>query len=136
MYHVGLSSTALLFFLRVRAVYAGNKYITGVFFILWLSVLGGSLTFINGVSGASIGTTKYCMNVMTHPYTSSSLITAFIFDTTVFMAISWHLLVDAWDVPKQNGSIFKLFLASKYLPAFSQGFIQDGQKYYGYVCSQ
>lgn len=71
-FHFVVSTAALLFFFRVCAVYGGNKYITAVFAVLWLSVLGCSLTVITSISGIAIGTTNYCWIVCTHVYASSA----------------------------------------------------------------
>jgi hypothetical protein len=88
VYHLAVSSTALLFFFRVRAIFNNNKYISYGFFILWLAVLGGSLTAVLSLSGVHIGTTKYCTFSNFRPYRSSGNITLAIFDTCVFVAIT------------------------------------------------
>ncbi|KAF9461682.1 hypothetical protein BDZ94DRAFT_1167276 [Collybia nuda] len=128
-YHPAISTTALLFFFRVRAIYGGNKWITAIFFAMWLAILGTSLTFITSLGGAHIGNTKYCMFIGFQPYRSLSNVTIGVFDTCVFVAISWRLL--AWAPPvSDTGSSGRFGLYGKYLPQFSRVLLQDGQKYY------
>lgn len=101
---------------------------------MWLAVLGASLTVIWTLQGTHIGNTKYCTYVGFQPYGSSSNIAIAVFDTCVFVAISWRLLADA---PSDGGKrssdsgIFGLF--GRYLPHFSRALLEDGQKYYLYV---
>jgi hypothetical protein len=129
-----VSSTALLFFFRVRAIYDGNRYVTAAFFIMWLSVLGGSLTVVTTLSGAHIGNTKYCTSTGFKPYVSAANITIAIFDTCVFLAISWRLLAGSPVVTTRDDSALKKStLFGRYLPHFSRALFQDGQNYYMYV---
>ncbi|KAF9457500.1 hypothetical protein BDZ94DRAFT_225173 [Collybia nuda] len=127
-YHVAVSSTALLFFLRVRAIFEKDRTITIVFFVLWLAVLGGSVTAIPSLSGVHIGKTKYCTFSSIGTYRSAANITLAIFDTCVFIAITWRILRDqfTYEVGDQTKSNF----FGRGLPAFSRALLQDGQKYY------
>jgi hypothetical protein len=133
VYHVAVSSTALLFFFRVRAIF-NNTYITASFFILWLAVLGASLTAVVSLSGVHIGTTEYCMFSNFKPYRSSGNIAFALFDTCVFVAITWRVVAGssktrtAAGEPKGKPDLF-----GRYLPAFSRALLQDGQNYYLYV---
>jgi hypothetical protein len=136
VYHVTVSSTALLFFFRVRAIYGGNRYITAAFFIMWLSILGASLTAITTISGVHLGNTKYCTSVLYKPYASAANIAVAIFDTCVFLAISWRILAGSPVVTSRNARAFKKStLFGRYLPQFSRALFQDGQNYYLYVLS-
>jgi hypothetical protein len=124
VYHIAVSSTALLFFFRVRAVFNNNRYVSIVFFIIWLSVLGGSLTAITSLTGIHIDNTKYCTFSNFQPYRSSGNITLAIFDTCVFAAITGRLSNNQ-SLPnagvKPDKSRFSLF--GKYLPAFSRALL-------------
>ncbi|KAF9457505.1 hypothetical protein BDZ94DRAFT_225694 [Collybia nuda] len=133
VYHVTISSTALLFFLRVRAIFDRNRYVTIGFFILWLGVLGGSLTAVLSLSGMHVGNTKYCAFSNFKAYRSAANITLVVFDTCVLIAITWrlsntHLTVKSDDIRLKA----RFNLLGKYLPAFSRALLQDGQKYYMY----
>ncbi|RDB23091.1 hypothetical protein Hypma_009730 [Hypsizygus marmoreus] len=128
LFHVAFSSTALLFFLRVRAVFNDNKYVIRFFFILWLAVLGGSLT-VSTVGGATeIGPTHHCNPKPLKTYIIAAPITFAINDTFVFLAISWRLLMNSWDPDVKRS--FKVVAFGEYLPRFSQALLQDGQVYY------
>ncbi|KAF9457486.1 hypothetical protein BDZ94DRAFT_1326212 [Collybia nuda] len=126
VYHPAVSATALLFFFRVRALYDGNKYITAVFLFMWLAVLGTSLTVVASLTGVHIGNTKYCTFAGFRPYGSSSNIVIAVFDTCVFVAISWRIMTS--DSPTDGGGGFRL--SGKHLSQFSKALLQDGQNYY------
>ncbi|KAF7376714.1 hypothetical protein MSAN_00088400 [Mycena sanguinolenta] len=55
------TSTALLFFLRVTAVWYESKIAYAVFSILWIAVLGAGITSLLGVRAAHIGPTTKCL---------------------------------------------------------------------------
>ncbi|KAF9460054.1 hypothetical protein BDZ94DRAFT_1140457, partial [Collybia nuda] len=131
VYHVTVSSTALLFLLRVRAIFNRSRQITVIFFILWLAVLGGTLTAVISISGIHIGDTPYCVFSNVGAYISASANGSLVlFDTCVFIAITWRLstmhLMDRRDTSKG----WKANLFGTYLPTFSKALLQDGQKYY------
>jgi hypothetical protein len=129
-----VSSTALLFFFRVRALYGKNKYITAAFIIMWLGIVGGSLTVVTAINGVHIGNTKYCMFSGFKLYSSSANISIAIFDTCVFIAVSWRLLANSpVAVPKDGSAPNVFYLLGRYLPQFSSVFFQDGQNYYMYA---
>ncbi|KAH0581337.1 hypothetical protein H2248_012429 [Termitomyces sp. 'cryptogamus'] len=128
LYHITFSSTAFLFFLRVRAVFNKNKFIVMFFAALWLGVLGGSLTVATVSNGFHLGPTRYCISTEFKPYASAAPIAFTVNDTFVFFAISWRLL--------SSGTLrcekldMKSLMLGKYLPAFSRALLQDGQVYY------
>ncbi|KAF8154817.1 hypothetical protein B0H34DRAFT_660307 [Crassisporium funariophilum] len=130
VYLVAVSGTSLLFFLRVRAVYNKNMYITGLFFFLWLCVAAGCVTISQGVLGINIGPTKYCMNSPNiAAYVTAAVIIPLINDTLVFMFISGKLVSNCHlDFSLKKGVRQGLF--GDYMPAFSKGMLQDGQVYY------
>ncbi|KAF9457890.1 hypothetical protein BDZ94DRAFT_1313768 [Collybia nuda] len=133
VYHVTVSSTALLFFFRVRAIFNRNVYITAGFFVLWVIVLGGSLSTVLSISGVHIGNTKYCAYTNFRSYRSGvANITLAVFDTCVFVAITWSLSHSQLSIQKNGGlsseTHFDVF--GRYLPAFSKALLIDGQKYY------
>ncbi|KAG6867430.1 hypothetical protein C0993_002818 [Termitomyces sp. T159_Od127] len=127
-YHITFSSTALLFFLRVRAFFNQNKYIIAFFALLWLAVLGSSLTAATVASAMHLGPTNYCVNAKLKPYASAAPITFAINDTFVFLCISWRLLSSALGRGR-NSSIVSVILGN-YLSAFSRALLHDGQVYY------
>jgi len=101
----------------------------GFFSIMWLAVLGGSLTASQGVTATSIGTTNYCTNEAVKDYVALSGFIPFMNDTLIFFAITWRLMRTSYaDQSVMND--FKTALFGKHLPAFSRGLLQDGQAYY------
>ncbi|RDB22909.1 hypothetical protein Hypma_009716 [Hypsizygus marmoreus] len=131
LYHVATSSTALLFLLRARAIYNRSKYAIAFFVALWLGVLGSSLTAATMGGAVSIGPTRYCQPLPLKAYIGAAPIMFAVFDTCVFLAISWRLLMDAWPDPsKQPQPKLRGIVLGKYLPEFSRALLRDGQVYY------
>ncbi|RDB27994.1 hypothetical protein Hypma_002096 [Hypsizygus marmoreus] len=129
LYHVAFSSTSLLFFLRVRAIFNQNRFAVAFFFLLWLGVLGGSLTVATVGNAIHLGPTDYCKATAIKLYASAAPITFAVNDTFVFLAISWRLLMNAPLDPDHKAG-FNHVVLGKYLPAFSRALLQDGQVYY------
>ncbi|KAF9045139.1 hypothetical protein BJ165DRAFT_1602816 [Panaeolus papilionaceus] len=129
LYPVAIAPTALLFLFRVRAVFDRNNYVIGFFTFMWFAVLAGCIAVTQGVTGANIGPTKYCVNVGLKPYAGAGGIIPVVNDTLVFLAISWRLLMNARvELDLHKG--VKTFVFGDYLPAFSKAIFQDGQAYY------
>ncbi|KAF8154825.1 hypothetical protein B0H34DRAFT_538909 [Crassisporium funariophilum] len=129
IYPIAVPATSLLFFLRVRAMYGGNKYIVAFFSFMWLAVVGGCLTSTQGVSLIAIGPTDYCINGSLAPYVVASGIIPLVNDTFIFVAITWRLLQNSYaEATLKNG--VKNILSGKHLPAFSRALLHDGQAYY------
>lgn len=123
------SSTSLLFFLRVWAIYHGN-YAVHIFFTLtWLAVFGSTLTVGIGIEAGNIGTTSYCIYTHTTPYIALTFIMPLVHDTLVFIAITWKLSRNTYvDYNLSRG--FRMVVFGDYLPIFSKALLQDGQMYY------
>ncbi|KAF8965461.1 hypothetical protein BDZ97DRAFT_1998710 [Flammula alnicola] len=130
LFTIAHPSTSLLFFFRIRAMYHDNKFIIVFFFLMWLAVVGGSATAIFGVSGLNIGTTKYCINGKLEPYVSAGAIVPMVYDSFVFVAISWRLmqLSTTEDPTLKEGA--KVMIFGHNLSAFPKAMLQDGQAYY------
>jgi len=130
MYPVAVACTSLLFFFRVKAVFDGNRYVTGFFAFMWLAVLGGSLTVTQGIVGRPIGPTKYCLNASLAPYLSSAAIIPLVNDTLIFLAITWKLMRNSYQSEYTVKDGLRTLFLGEYLPAFSRAVLQDGQMYY------
>ncbi|KAG6896372.1 hypothetical protein C0992_008741 [Termitomyces sp. T32_za158] len=128
-YHITFASTAFLFFLRVRAVFKKNKYVVTFFALLWLAVLGTSLTAATVASAIHLGPTNYCVNSKLKPSASAAPIAFAINDTFVFLAISWQLL-SSGTVCRGRKSTIKSMILGEYLPVFTRAMLQEGQVYY------
>lgn len=129
IYAVAVPSTALLFFFRLRAIYDKNLLVVLFFFVVWLSVVGGSLTLITAVAAENIGPTVYCVQSGLKSYAASAPITSLIHDTLVFCAISWRLMMNT-HVENNISKLAKGFMSGSSLPQFSRALLQDGQMYY------
>ncbi|TFK32510.1 hypothetical protein BDQ12DRAFT_671009 [Crucibulum laeve] len=121
--------SSFLFFLRVRAVYNGNKYISAIFFTLWLAMLGYSLSLVTAIKGANIGPTDYCTDTSLKTRDSGTGIAVFIYDTLIFLAISWRLFYIS-HIENNTRNSLKVVVLGHYLPAFSKALLHDGQVYY------
>ncbi|KAH7908554.1 hypothetical protein BJ138DRAFT_342953 [Hygrophoropsis aurantiaca] len=136
---IATSSTGLLFFFRVRAVYGGTTLATAFFGCLWLGVFACSLALISAVSATSIGTTEYCIDSGVSADVGAAIFPTLVYDTIVFVAISRRLAMLSFvDVSlDESGSHrtrtpvwARAFLFGEYLPAFSRSLLRDGQIYY------
>ncbi|EMD35665.1 hypothetical protein CERSUDRAFT_96777 [Gelatoporia subvermispora B] len=131
MYPISVSSTCLLFFFRIRAVFDRSNIIVALFFVVWLSVVGGTLTIVTAVKSINIGPTNYCLNASLKSYASAAGITPLIHDTLVFVAISLRLLMNSRVDWRRDWKLqARAFVTGEYLPVFSRALLQDGQLYF------
>lgn len=127
---VAIPATSYLFLLRVCAVFSRDRVLSWGFRILWVVVLGASLTAPFAITGVHIGNTMYCMDMLVQPYISSGIIASTINDTIVFLAISWRLL-DNPAVRNSFGDRLRAFMGRQTaLPFLSKGLLHSGQSYY------
>ena len=132
------TSTAMLFFLRVRALYWDNFAVKGFFTLLWLSVVGGAVTVPVALSASGrrlvhyVPGESYCLDTGTYPgYAGLSMIMPAIYDTLVFLAISYRLF-PSYTINRNVAWIerIKLFFTGHDLPGLSKALLQGGQQYY------
>ncbi|KAF7334203.1 hypothetical protein MSAN_02381600 [Mycena sanguinolenta] len=123
------TSTALLFFLRVTAVWYPNKIAYVVFSILWMAVLGAGITVPLGDHAAHIGPTMQC--IMSDPPASTELavIVPLINDTAIFLAINYRILAHTI-VADSSMARLRVFLGGKGLSTLSQALLETGQHFY------
>ncbi|KXN83153.1 hypothetical protein AN958_01766 [Leucoagaricus sp. SymC.cos] len=123
-----ISSSSFLFLRRVQAVWANNRWVKGIFFVLWLIDGGLVVTVPVGVHATHIPGTKYCIDSPPARYVIAGGIIPVIFDTFVFFTISYkiasaHSTIDAkvsWGT----------LVSGKALPRLSRAILQGGQQYY------
>ncbi|KAF9471409.1 hypothetical protein BDN70DRAFT_869212 [Pholiota conissans] len=128
-YPVSLGFSALLFFIRLRAIYNRDRIIVCFFFLLWLGLLGTTMIVPIVVLGADIGPTEYCIDAYVPNAVYAAIIAPLVHDTLVFIAITYRLVKNAHlEMGLKDGVAFAF--SGKYLPAFSRGLLKDGQKYY------
>ncbi|RXW19691.1 hypothetical protein EST38_g6160 [Candolleomyces aberdarensis] len=128
-YPAAISSSTLLFLFRVHLVYDGNPRVMIPFSLLWVLVLGGTVTAPIGLKGVAIGPTDYCMVSGAEVYVSASVIVPLVYDTVVFLAITYRLAASPYEIATTEGGFWKA-LAGNYLPGLSKLLLKDGQSYY------
>ncbi len=129
-YPVALGCTVLLFFFRLRAIYKRNGIVVGCFFVLCCGVLACTILLPVGMSGAAVTQTYYCMDGDISAYSYAAIIAPWVYDTLVFIAISWRLMQNA---SIKSGNIkenLQVITYGKYLPTLSKSLLLDGQRYY------
>ncbi|KAJ7648778.1 hypothetical protein DFH06DRAFT_1209591 [Mycena polygramma] len=124
---ISVGSTGLLFFFRLRAIYNGQPLITRCFAFLWLCMLAASLTVPFGTTAAKIGAA--CIVTQIPSYQVANGITMTVYDTSVFLAISYRLLENS-DVEHTPGERVHALFRGPHLHTFSRALFRDGQKYY------
>ncbi|KAF8193857.1 hypothetical protein K438DRAFT_1435430, partial [Mycena galopus ATCC 62051] len=136
-YPLSSASTSLLFLFRVRAIYAYCPLITYTFLFLWLGMLAGTLTVPIGSFavkvplGSGVGASWVCIITSLPKYMGANGVGMTVFDTCVFLAISYRLLANG-RTEQTRGERFRsaLFFGGANLYAFSESLLRDGQKYY------
>ncbi|KAF7353537.1 hypothetical protein MSAN_01543500 [Mycena sanguinolenta] len=123
------TTTAMLFFVRVTAVWYPSKVAYGVFSVLWLAVLGAGITLPLGIRGAHIGYTMQCIDTAVPAYTQVGLIMPLINDTAIFFAINYRILVHTV-VADSFVARLRAFFGGRGLSALSRALLQSGQHFY------
>ncbi|KAJ6486609.1 hypothetical protein C8R45DRAFT_930247 [Mycena sanguinolenta] len=123
------TSTELLFFLRVTAVWHSNRIAYVVFSILWLAVLGAGITMPLGNRGEHIGPTSQCIFTTVPTYTEATGIVPLINDTAIFLAINYRILahIIVADSPMAR---LRAFFGGLGLSALSRALLESGQHFY------
>jgi hypothetical protein len=123
-----MPANSALFFIRVRAVYWRNKYVTAFFGSYWLAILGFFIfDSISGIMRCSdIGPSTRCF-VLQHSDAWGYIATA-VYDTLMYLSISWRLAsftpADRWQ------DRLKSFVTGNGLGSLSKALLQSGQMYY------
>ncbi|KAF8877157.1 hypothetical protein CPB84DRAFT_1880991 [Gymnopilus junonius] len=132
LYVITTSTTALLFYLHVCAVYNNHYFVRIIFALTWLGVVRGSITIIEGVTGTHLGPTQFCLNIIAHEYIVASAIAGLVNDTTMFAAITYKFGKANSASQAKNGPSTGItrFFSGDALPAFSKAMLQNSQVYY------
>jgi len=128
-FSISVSSTALLFFLRVRAIFSEYRLTSYLFVFMWAAVAGCSVTIPLGVTAAHIGPTKFCTRTEVKKYAAVAIVVSSIYDTLIFILISYRLL-QATSFKTTFIGRMKSFFTPSDLPSFSRALLQNGQQYY------
>jgi hypothetical protein len=126
VFAAAISATAALFYFRLRAVFVKHRAICVLFSLLWLAVFAGCVLIPFSILGDRIGPTDRCTISKALPYGSVGMIANTIYDTLVFLAISWHLVFR----DKVLESRVKAFLCGQGLFELSKVMVQGQNAYY------
>ncbi|KAF8162082.1 hypothetical protein K438DRAFT_1859130 [Mycena galopus ATCC 62051] len=130
LYPVAIPATSLLFFFRVRAIYGGTRAATIIFGLMWIAVLATSIIIPIATIGVNIGPSCYCILVELVPYVGAVSITPGLFDTAVFVAISYRLMGNTHVEYNSFKQKARAFFIMAYLPSLSRSLFVDGRVYY------
>ncbi|KAF7373774.1 hypothetical protein MSAN_00589100 [Mycena sanguinolenta] len=123
------TATAMLFFLRVTAVWYPSKIAFAVFSILWIAVLGAGITASFGIRGAHIGPTMQCITTTVPADIEVAVIMPLINDTAIFLAITYCILVHTI-VADSVLARLRIFFGGTGLSTLSQALLRSGQHFY------
>ncbi|KZP07996.1 hypothetical protein FIBSPDRAFT_816544 [Athelia psychrophila] len=128
-YEVSLPATSLLFFFRVKAVYAHGRVITLFFGALWFAILGLSILPMVAIRSDHIPNTQHCTETVVGDFVSVPAIITAVYDTLVFIAISAQMVVhtlngDTWTARTRS------FVYGNGMYSLSRALLRGGQIYY------
>ncbi|KAJ6490807.1 hypothetical protein C8R45DRAFT_826161 [Mycena sanguinolenta] len=123
------TTTAMLFFLRVTAVWHPSRIAFAVFFVLWLAVLGAGISVPLGIRGAYIGPTLQCMTTALPVNTEVAAIMPLINDTAIFLAISYRILAHIIEADSLVARL-RIFFGGMRSTTLSQALLRSGQHFY------
>ncbi|KAF7373775.1 hypothetical protein MSAN_00589200 [Mycena sanguinolenta] len=123
------TATAMLFFLRVTAIWHPSKVAFAVFSILWIAVLGAGIAIPLGIRGGHVGTTTQCINTTLPAHTNLSVIMPLLNDTAIFLAINYRILAHTI-VADSLLARLRIFFGGAGLSKLSQALLRSGQHFY------
>lgn len=131
---VAISTTSLLFFWRVRAVYKESRIVCGFFFIMWAAVACACVVHTRisfRLDVEETQQTRRCFTTGSYlAFLIASILVPMVNDVLIFCAITYRLMSTASVgnlTPKKR---FMIAVFGTYLPAFSRTLLQDGQAYF------
>ncbi|KAJ6454612.1 hypothetical protein C8R45DRAFT_1189119 [Mycena sanguinolenta] len=123
------TTTAMLFFLRVIAVWYPSRIVFAVFFVFWLAVLGAGISAPLGIRGAHIGPTAQCITTAVLANVKLAAIMPLINDTAVFFAITYRILAHTI-VADSLVARLRIFFGGMGASRLSQALLRSGQHFY------
>lgn len=132
---VAISTTSLLFFWRVRAVYRDSRIVCGFFFFTWLVVACACVLHtqfsIFILDAKRIQQAGRCFTTGNFSaFIIASTIVPLVNDLLIFCAITYRLMsmAEVDDLSPKKRVMIAVF--GHYLPAFSRTLLLDGQAYF------
>ncbi|KAF9547615.1 hypothetical protein CPC08DRAFT_769410 [Agrocybe pediades] len=131
-YNLLISTTMLLSYFRVCAVWGKNKAIVVVFGFLWLSCVACTLTSITGITFASFPGVPYCSVFVSGNYVSAAVIGPTVNHILVFVAITYGVCMSRTNGHQSlfSSGGYRTFIFGESLPAFSKAILQSSQLCY------
>ncbi|KAF7373842.1 hypothetical protein MSAN_00596100 [Mycena sanguinolenta] len=123
------TATAMLFFLRVTAVWYPSKVAFVLFSILWIAILGGGITAPLGIRAAHMGPTMQCIFIAVPVDTEAAAIMPLINDTAIFFAINYRILAHTIAADSLLARL-RIFFGGTGLSTLSQALLRSGQHFY------
>ncbi|KAH8073016.1 hypothetical protein BXZ70DRAFT_861922, partial [Cristinia sonorae] len=125
---LAFSLNSLLFLFRIFAVFCGRRLIIGIFTFLWIGVFACSLTSPFAMPAQHLGPTGYCVSAQVKKFGISGIVAAAVYDTLVFLAITWELSLNApVESPRDR---MKAVVSGAGMGRISKSLLQGGQLYY------
>lgn len=147
-FEIGGPATSLLFLVRVKAVYNHSRIVTVVFSFLWLCITGACTILVIGINGSKylvvccaiissedysaehIPYTRLCTESSSKAvYATIPLMLTAVFDTLVFLAISYRMVAISMEGSTWSARA-KSFFTGNGLYHLSKSLLQSGQAYY------
>ncbi|KAF7335950.1 hypothetical protein MSAN_02308400 [Mycena sanguinolenta] len=123
------SATAMLFFLRVTAVWYPSKIAYVVFSILWIALLAAGIPTTIEVRGEHIGPTEQCIAMAVPVNTEVVIIIPMINNTAIFLAINYRILAHTI-VADSSVARLRVLFGGKGLFRISEALLRSGQHFY------
>ncbi|KAK7679172.1 hypothetical protein QCA50_017750 [Cerrena zonata] len=124
---LALPTNSFLFFLRVRAVFLQSPYVVWVFFALWITTFA-SITVPFSFEDIQLGPTRWCINSVVREYSAATFIAIFVFDTSVFLAISFK--ISTYGMTDDFRGRVNAFTTGRGMGYVSKVLLKTGQLYY------
>ena len=118
---------ALLFLIRVNAVYHHSRLAMMIFILTWLPTCTTIMSPWS-IVGSNIGPTSYCIISSTTKHAGFIFLIFTLFDTVIFVAVTLHIL--SMSSLPSRGSWFKTCISGKGLGKLSKALLYTGQLYY------
>ncbi|KZP17633.1 hypothetical protein FIBSPDRAFT_1046656 [Athelia psychrophila] len=128
LWEVAMPATAFLFLLRVRAVFHDSKPTRIFFGVFWVAVLGTSTLKI--VSIVSARPSPFGCILTSRSSAAIAAIVPAVFDTFVFLAISWRIVFRAAAIGTTLRARLQGFFSGRGLKVLQKAILHGGQAYY------
>ena len=124
---IAMPMNALLFLIRVNAVYHHSRLAMMIFILTWLPTCTTIMSPWS-IVGSNIGPTSYCIISSTTKHAGFIFLIFTLFDTVIFIAVTLHIL--SMSSLPSRGSWFKTCINGKGLGKLSKALLYTGQLYY------